>query len=62
MFKVFTNGHIDKFNENENKNAIAMSFKVNDKQLFKNCNKIWEKVERLMIIELTANLLMVINT
>ena len=33
-------GYIDKFNENKNKNAIAMSFKVNDKQLLKNCNKI----------------------
>ena len=25
-----------------------MSFKVNDKQLFKNYNKIWEKIERLI--------------
>ena len=44
-------GYIDRFNENKNKNAIAMSFKVNDKQLLKICNKIWEKIERLMITE-----------
>ena len=28
-----------------------MSLKVNDKQLFKNYNKIWEKIEILMFIE-----------
>ena len=44
-------GYIDRFNENKNKNATVMSFKANDKQRLKNCNKIWEKIERLMIIE-----------
>ena len=40
-------GYISKFNENKNKNknknknTIKMSFKVNDKKLFKNYNKIW---------------------
>ena len=28
-----------------------MSLKINDKKLLKNYNKIWEKIERLMIIE-----------
>ena len=34
-----------KFDEN-----AAMSFKVNDKQLLKNYNKIWEKVKKLLNI------------
>ena len=33
-------GYAKKFNEN-----AAMSFQVNNKQLFKNYNKIWEKTE-----------------
>ena len=47
-------GYINKFNENKNKNknknknTIKMSFKVNDKKLFKNYNNIWAKIEKLM--------------
>ena len=39
-------GYINKFNENKNKNknTITMSLKVKDKNLFKNCNKIWKKI------------------
>ena len=38
-------GYINEFDEdkNKNKNTITMSLKVNDKQLFKNYNKIWKK-------------------
>ena len=36
-------GYARKFNEN-----LTMSFRVKDKQLLKNYNKIWEKVEKLM--------------
>ena len=32
-----------------NENA-SMSFRVNNKQLLKNCNKIWEKIDKLMKI------------
>ena len=39
-------GYVTKFYENG-----TMSFKVNDKQLLKNYNKIWEKVEKLMKID-----------
>ena len=39
-------GYVRKFNENS-----AMSFRVKDKQLLKNYNKIWEKVEKLMKID-----------
>ena len=39
-------GHVRKFNENS-----SMSFRVKDKQLLKNYNKIWEKVEKLMKID-----------
>ena len=38
-------GYAKKFNEN-----ATMSFKANNKQLFKNYNKIWEKIEKLMRI------------
>ena len=34
-------GYIDKFDENKNK--IAMSLMVKDKELLKNYNKIWKK-------------------
>ena len=46
-------GHINKFNENKNKNkkAITMFLKVKDKQLLKNYNKISTKIERLMNID-----------
>ena len=41
-------GYIDKFNEHKNKNKnnkniITMSFKVKDKKILKNYNKIWKK-------------------
>ena len=35
-----------KINEN-----VTISFRVNNKQLLKNYNKIWEKVEKLMRID-----------
>ena len=42
-------GYINKFdedkNETKNKNKITMSLKVKDKQLLKNCNKIWKKLK-----------------
>ena len=39
-------GYATKFSEN-----MTMSFKANNKQLLKNYNKIWEKVEKLMRID-----------
>ena len=39
-------GYVRKFNEN-----TTMSFRVNDEQLLKNYNRIWEKVEKLMKID-----------
>ena len=39
-------GYAKKFNEN-----ATMSFKANNKQLLKNYNKIWEKVEKLLRID-----------
>ena len=39
-------GYAKKFNEN-----VTMSFRVNNKQLLKNYNKIWEKIEKLMRID-----------
>ena len=39
-------GYARKFNEN-----VTMSFKVNDKQLLKNYNRIREKIENLMRID-----------
>ena len=36
--------------KNLNENA-TMSFRVNNKQLLKNYNKIWEKVEKLLRID-----------
>ena len=45
-------GYINRFNEhknkNKNKNTTTMSLMVKDKQLFKNYNKIWKKIENLM--------------
>ena len=38
--------YFKKFNEN-----VTMSFRVNNKQLLKNYNKIWEKSEKLMKID-----------
>ena len=47
-------GYINEFDEdkdqNKNKNKITMSLKVKDKQLLKNYNKIWKKIEKLMSI------------
>ena len=39
-------GYAKKFNE-----SVAMSFRLNNKQVFKNYNKIWGKVEKLMRID-----------
>ena len=39
-------GYVRKFNENS-----TMSFRVEDKQLLKNYNKIWEKTEKLVKID-----------
>ena len=39
-------GYAKKFNEN-----ATMSFRANNKQLLKNYNKIWEKVEKLLRID-----------
>ena len=39
-------GYDKKFDEN-----ATMSFRVNNKQLLKNYNKIWQKVEKLMKID-----------
>ena len=33
------------------KNTIAMSLKVKDKKLFKNYNKIWKKIEKIMDVD-----------
>ena len=44
-------GHINKFDEDKNKNKTTMSLKVKDKQLLKNYNKIWKKIERLISID-----------
>ena len=43
-------GYINEFDKNKNKNTITMSLLVKDKQLLKNYNKIWKKIEKLMII------------
>ena len=39
-------GYAKKFNE-----SVAMSFRLNNKQVFKNYNKVWGKVEKLMRID-----------
>ena len=39
-------GYATKINEN-----VTMSFRVNNKQLLKNYNKIWEKIEKIMRID-----------
>ena len=36
-------GYTRKFDKN-----VTMSFRVNYKQLLKNCKKIWEKIEKLL--------------
>ena len=52
-------GYARKFDEN-----ATMSFKANNKQLLKNYNKIWEKVEKLMKIDFESKpvIVMMINT
>ena len=46
------NGYINSFGENnKNKNTITMPFKVKDRQLLKNYNKICKKIKRLMSID-----------
>ena len=47
LFLSQTTGYINKFD----KNKITMSFMINDKQLFKNYNKIWKKIEKIMKID-----------
>ena len=39
-------GYAKKFNEN-----ATLSFRVNYKQFLKNCNKIWEKIEKSVRID-----------
>ena len=45
-------GYINKFDENK----ITMSLMVKDKQLLKNYNKIWKKIERLMSIDFNSKI------
>ena len=47
LFISQTTGYINKFD----KNKITMSLMVKDKQLLKNYNKIWKKIEKLMKID-----------
>ena len=42
----YLTSHAKKFDEN-----ATMSFRANSKQLLKNYNKIWEKVQKLMRID-----------
>ena len=50
-------GYAKKFNEN-----ATMSFKANNKQLLRNYNKIWEKVEKLLNLFKVMMIMMMINT
>ena len=43
-------GYINKFD----KNKITMSLMIKDKQLSKNYNKIWKKIEKLMKIDINT--------
>ena len=43
--------HLMKIKIKIKKTTITVSFKVKDKQLLKNYNKIWKKIERLMSID-----------
>ena len=47
-------GYARKFNEN-----TTMSFRVNNKQILKNYNKIWENIRRLMRINFESKLVYV---
>ena len=58
MFKAFANDWLywqfdenKNKNKNKNKNTITMSLKVRDKQVLKNYNKIWKKIEKQMNID-----------
>ena len=42
-------GYAKKFNEN-----ATISFRVNNKQLLKNYNKIWEKIEKALRIDVES--------
>ena len=44
------NGYFKKFNEN-----ATVSFRVNNKQLLKSYNKIWQKIEKLIKINFEGN-------
>ena len=50
--KIFNNNKNKNKNRNKNKNNknVTTSLKVKDKQLLKNYNKMWEKIDRLMRI------------
>ena len=52
-------GYVRTFESN-----TTMSFKITDKRLLKKYNQIWKRVEKILKIDLTANLFMVmiINT
>ena len=53
-------GYINKFDDdknkinNKNKNTITMSLKVKDKKTFRNYNKVWKKIEKLMSINFNS--------
>ena len=49
----YINKHDNKKIKKQNK-KITMSIRVNDEQLLKNYNKIWKKVEKLMIIDFAS--------
>ena len=51
-----TSSYINKFKDEKTKiTTTTMSLMVKDKQLFKNPNKIWEKIEILVKKKLIAN-------
>ena len=55
-----TTSYINKFKDKKTKiTTTTMSLMVKDKQLFKNHNKIWEKIEILVKKKLIANTFMV---
>ena len=45
-------GYVNKFDENK----TTLSLMVKDKQLLKNCNEIWKKIERLMSIDFNSKI------
>ena len=48
---VYINKFNENINKNKNKNTITMPLKFKDEKLFKNYNKIWKKVEKLIGID-----------